>query len=253
MNDKLPPNHPLNWRQALTVRRSARARYVRLKIHPAGQLELVVPKRFDERRLPAILDEHEAWVLRTLKRLGTGAQRPQPVAAPYQMHFAATGDHWHIEYLSGDDGRYGCRELPGGVLRTAGGTAWHPALKRWLARKGKELLVPWLEQVSEELELPFSGVTVRGQKSRWGSCSAKHHINLNYALLFLPAEHVRYLFVHELCHTVHLNHSRSYWELVANKEPDYRRLDSELRQATSLIPGWLHAQAIHPVRKPELD
>jgi len=246
MNDKLLSTQALDWRQALTVRRSARARYVRLRIHPAGQVELVVPKRFDERRLPAILDEHEPWVLRTLNRLGTGAQRPQAVSAPGTLHFAATGDRWHIEYLPNDDGRYGCRELSGGVLRTSGGAAWQPALKRWMGRKGKELLVPWLEQVSDELALPFNGVSIRGQKSRWGSCSARHHINLNYALLFLPPDHVRYLFVHELCHTVHLNHSRRYWQLVAQKEPNYRRLDLELRQATSLIPNWLHAPDIHP-------
>jgi predicted metal-dependent hydrolase len=123
--------------------------------------------------------------------------------------------------------------------------AWQSALRRWLARKGREHLVPWLERVSAELELPYSGVTLRGQKSRWGSCSARRHINLNYALLFLPPHCVRYLFVHELCHTVHLNHSPRYWALVARKEPDYRRLEKELRQGSRLVPPWLHATAIH--------
>jgi predicted metal-dependent hydrolase len=244
MNDEIPSPQPLDWRQALTVRRSARARYVRLKVHPAGQVELVVPKRFDERHLPAILDEHDSWVLRTLERLGTQVQVAQPVFAPSHIHLPAIGDSWQLEYLGGNDGRYGCREQAGGVLRASGGTAWQPALKRWLARKGRQHLVPWLEQVSEELALPFSGASVRGQKSRWGSCSARRHINLNYALLFLPPQCVRYLFVHELCHTVHLNHSPRYWQLVASKEPDYRHWERELRQAAAQVPPWLHARDV---------
>lgn len=246
MKNENHPSQSFNWRQALRLKRSPRARNVRLKVYPSGQVELVVPQHFDERRLPPILEQHEPWVLRTLERLGTQVRAPQPATPPTSIHLPATGEVWQTAYLEGDGGRYGCREQSGGVLRVSGGGAWQPALKRWLARKGRQYLVPWLEQVSDELSLPFSGVSVRGQKSRWGSCSAKQHINLNYALLFLPPECVRYLFVHELCHTVHLNHSSRYWQLVASKEPEYRRLERQLREATLLIPTWLHASEIRP-------
>lgn len=235
-----------NWRQALRLKRSARARNVRLKVFPSGQVELVVPQHFDERRLPPILDQHEPWVLRTLAKLGTQAGLPEPPQPPEKIHLRATDEIWRLEYLDGESGHYGCREQGGGLLRVSGGLAWQAALKRWLARKGRQHLEPWLEQVSEELDLPYTGVSIRGQKTRWGSCSAKRHINLNYALLFLPPECVRYLFVHELCHTVHLNHSLRYWKLVESKEPEYRRLERALRQATALVPQWLHAGKIHP-------
>lgn len=238
---------PFDWRQALTIRRSRRARYARFKVYPAGQIELVLPHGFNERDLPAILAKHEPWILRTLRRLGTKAQSAQPVAAPEHIHLPALDEAWQVEYLAGEGGRYGCRELTGGLLRSSGGTAWQSALKRWLARKGRRQLVPWLEQVSEELALPFSGASVRGQKSRWGSCSSQRHINLNYALLFLPPELVRYLFVHELCHTVHLNHSARYWHLVGRMEPDFKRLESQLRRATSMVPAWLHARAVQTI------
>jgi len=247
MNDTITPTLPFDWRQALTIRRSTRARYARFKVYPAGQVELILPSGFNERDLPSILAKHEPWVLRTLKRLGTQAQPPQPVSAPEYVHLQALDETWETEYLIDRGGRYGCRELPGGVLRSSGGTAWQPALKRWLARKGRQHLLPWLGQVSQELELPFNGASVRGQKSRWGSCSSRQHINLNYALLFLPPEWVRYLFVHELCHTVHLNHSPRYWQLVESKEPDFRRLERKLRQATALVPPWLHAREVTPV------
>lgn len=235
--------HPPHWRERLVLRRSARARYVRLKLHPGGKLELVVPHGFDERHLPAILDRHEAWVLRHLPRL-EGQAALQPVPAPRRIALAALGEQWCVSYLGDDGGRHGCRASGEGQLRVSGGLHWQQGLRRWLARRGREQLVPWLGQVSEEIGLPFSGATVRGQRTRWGSCSSRRHINLNFGLLFLPPHLVRYLFVHELCHTRHMNHSADYWRLVATVEPDYRSLERALRQAGKTLPAWLHADEI---------
>jgi len=244
MSDESPFATSLEWRTQVQLRRSKRARYARLKVHHSGLVELVVPLHFDARQLPAILDAHEEWVQRTFRRLGGVAATPQVITPPERIALPAIAAEWRLEYTAAEGAGSGCRERGEGILRVSGGVAWQPALRRWLARRGREHLVPWLEQVSAELELPFSGVTLRGQKSRWGSCSARRHINLNYALLFLPPHCVRYLFVHELCHTVHLNHSPRYWALVASKEPDYRRLEKALRQASRLVPPWLHAAEV---------
>ncbi len=246
MNAPEKPFANADWRRYLTVRRSPRAKHVRLKIHHSGQVEVVVPLRFDERHLPAILDTHEVWVQRTLQKVGITPGRAQAAVAPERIALPAIAREWQVNYLESRGERSICRDTGNGGLQVSGGTAWQSTLKRWMARQGKRHLVPWLEQVSRELELPYSGVSLRGQRSRWGSCSARRHINLNYALLFLPPHCVRYLFVHELCHTVHLNHSSRYWALVASKEPDYRRLERELREASRLVPDWLHASDIVP-------
>ena len=99
-------------------------------------------------------------------------------------------------------------------------------------------MVPWLERTSDELELPFVRAIVRGQKTRWGSCSTQKTISLNYKLLFLPDELARYLFVHELCHTRHLNHSARFWRLVQSREPNYERLENQLTDAWRYVPLW---------------
>ena len=238
-----PPEH--TWRQHVRLRRSSRARYARLKIHSSGQIELVLPSGMDERAVPGILEQHDGWVQRTLERLGR-AQLPSRVEAPNHVQFPALGEHWQIQYLDDDGGRYGCRPQNDGLLRVSGGMSWQPAMIRWLARKGRQHLVPWLHQVSDEIGLPYRDATVRGQRSRWGSCSSRQQINLNYALLFLPPRLVRYLFIHELCHTRHMNHSARYWRLVERFEPDYRDLDKALRHGNRYVPDWLHAEEFHP-------
>ncbi len=228
------------WREAMVLRRNRRAKYVRLKIHPPGRVEVVVPHDFDERGLPRILEQHTAWVEERLRHLsGVHAEALTP---PTELTLAAIEESWRLEYLPRRATRNSCVERRGGLLVISADSdeQRRELLKRWLARKAKQHLIPWLQQTSEELALPFNRVTIRCQRTRWGSCSAKGDINLNYALLFLPPDPVRYLFVHELCHTVHLNHSSRYWALVASKEPHFKIMEKALKQAAHEVPAWLH-------------
>ena len=83
---------------------------------------------------------------------------------------------------------------------------------------------------------------VRLQRTRWGSCSSRGRISLNLALVFQPPAVLRYLLVHELAHTRHMNHSRAFWAAVAACEPDYRRLDALLCKGWHNVPDWLRPQ-----------
>lgn len=73
----------------------------------------------------------------------------------------------------------------------------------------------------------------------WGSCTVKKDIQLNYKILFLPESLARYILIHELCHTIHLNHSMSFWKMVARYVPDYRAQIKALREADQFLPRWL--------------
>jgi predicted metal-dependent hydrolase len=117
----------------------------------------------------------------------------------------------------------------------------------------RDLLVSWLVQrATEAFEAPLHAqaaamglavrrVQVRRQRTRWGSCSTRGTISLNACLLFQPAEVVHYLFVHELTHMRHMNHSERFWAAVAAVEPRWRELDRELSQGWQRVPGWLLA------------
>ena len=73
-------------------------------------------------------------------------------------------------------------------------------------------------------------ITIRNQKSRWGSCSKKGNLNFNYKLVFLPPELCDYVIVHELCHLKEFNHSRGFWDLVGETQPEWRILRKKLRK-----------------------
>jgi predicted metal-dependent hydrolase len=104
---------------------------------------------------------------------------------------------------------------------------------------GDRYLPKELEKISTAINLPFSQVSIRKQKTLWGSCSNSKNISLNYKLLFLPQPLMRYVLIHELCHTIHMNHSSKFWQLVGRFEPNYQNLDPQLREVWKIIPPWL--------------
>lgn len=93
----------------------------------------------------------------------------------------------------------------------------------------------YAEQLAKVLNLKPSGISFRRYKSRWGCCDGNKKITFNFILLMLPPELQRYVIVHELCHTVHMNHSKKYWELVAEIEPDYLAERKRLKNFDFLI------------------
>ncbi len=99
--------------------------------------------------------------------------------------------------------------------------------------------MPSLERCSSETGLNYARVQVRGQRTRWGSYSSTGTLSINYCLMFLDPELVKYLFVHELCHSRHMNHSARYWRLVERYMPGCRQLDRALSEAWKDVPGWV--------------
>lgn len=76
----------------------------------------------------------------------------------------------------------------------------------------------------------YTRITIRNQKTRWGSCSSTGTLSFNYRLMFAPPRVLDYVVVHELCHLTHMNHSRDFWNLVASVMPDYKQYKAWLKE-----------------------
>ena len=111
-------------------------------------------------------------------------------------------------------------------------------LRTWVRNQAASLLIPLLEMVAEEFGFEYNKVSIRSQKSRWGSYSSQGTISLNDQLVFMPHETVRYLLIHELCHSRYMNHSARYWKLVESCCADYRKHDADLGRGRELVPEW---------------
>ena len=225
-----------------TLRESRRAKRVILNVSDASGLEVVVPWGFDHRRLPAIIESKRAWIERTLRKVEETRQLLTPDHIPLQ----AVGKEWEVQYRSSGQARVSAREAADNLILVQGDISdvhrGADALKRWLHRKAIAQLVPWLRDVSHESNIPFTRAMVRGQRTRWASCSSQQTVSLNRNLLFLPNHLVRHVFLHELSHVKHLNHSPRFWHLLQRLEPDYKGLETELKQAGDFVPAWAHSR-----------
>jgi predicted metal-dependent hydrolase len=229
-----------------TVRISRRAQQVRLVVSLTGGLQVIVPAGFDVRRVPELVRGKLGWVERALGRLRARQEQAAapraPIALPDEIALPAASETWRVSYHS-DPGMAGVtlRERDGHLVLSGHvqeREVCRTALKRWLAHRARRMFATELAELRRTTGLSYARLSVRGQRSRWGSCSRHGSISLNYKLLFLPPPLVRYVLLHELCHTRQPNHSRDFWALVAQHEPAYRRLRTELRRAGQNVPAW---------------
>jgi len=93
----------------------------------------------------------------------------------------------------------------------------------------RSLVKKRLEYFNNFYKFKFQRISIRNQKTRWGSCSKSGNLNFNYRLIFLPQEQSDYIIVHELCHLQELNHSQNFWNLVAQTIPNYLELRRKLK------------------------
>ncbi|MGD1905096.1 MAG: M48 family metallopeptidase [Leptolyngbyaceae cyanobacterium] len=230
------------------VRESARARHVSLKVSFQGTVEVVVPTGFDPREIPEILDRRRSWITRTLKRIEHQRQALPPEhqeVCPTTLELRSRTETWTVDYSPTAQGSVTLTQSGPQVLALSGADdpeTHRDLLRGWLQRKARAEFQPWLQDLSQKCDLAYSRLSVRGQTSRWGSCSSQQSISLNYKLLFLPPHLVNYVLIHELCHTVHMNHSKAFWALVARYCPTSDRDRADLKQAWQYVPNWVDAR-----------
>jgi predicted metal-dependent hydrolase len=231
------------WPPKYTVRHSRRAKRISLSIPQGKGLVLVLPNNVSIDTGLLFLNNHRRWVEKNLS--ATCQQPDDPTEFPQAIHLPSMQKSWSTRYHHIDVTRkvklssYDERLVFSGNMPSF--SVCVPSLKHWLRTLACQQLPDWLSQVSQEIQLPYNRVAIRTQKTLWGSCSKEKNISLNDRLLYLPYEVVRYVLVHELCHTVYFNHSPSFWRLVKRFVPNYKQCISEMRRSSFHIPAYMHS------------
>jgi predicted metal-dependent hydrolase len=226
---------------ALRVRVSARARRLAIRVYPDARVEVVAPPRARPREIEQFVAAHREWI--DAKRSQALRNRPEPQTfPPATVALRATGEIFRLQ-MAGGAGTARLTELgasPEPVLRIAGdGRNLRNALRAWLLRAARERLEPRVTALAAAAGVRFERVSIRRQRSRWGSCSVRGTISLNCCLLFQRPEVVDYLVIHELMHVKHMNHSAGFWHAVEQHCADWRALDRELVHGWRHVPRWV--------------
>jgi predicted metal-dependent hydrolase len=204
-----------------TVRRSARARRVRVNVHAHTGVEVVLPQRAPERAAAAAVSELRPWIERRLQEARDVLERLADRAGtvPYldaSLELVAQPGRERVH-------RDGERLLvPVGDPR--------PALERFYRRAARAEIAPRLDRAAGAVGSSYSGLDIRAQRTRWASCSANGRMSFNWRLLLAPERVLEYVVWHEVCHLQILDHSARFWALVAGHWPGYREDREWLRR-----------------------
>jgi predicted metal-dependent hydrolase len=175
------------------MRRSRRAKQLRIDVHADGRVVVTRPLRVSQARAETFVKQKLPWIKLTLTSLRRARRKLGLEYRPAARHDLSAAEYKNVR------------------------DAAHRLVKERIAHYGPAYGVS------------VGRVFIRDQRTRWGSCSTKGNLNFNWRIVHLPPQAADYLIVHELCHLREFNHSERFWRLVARAVPDYVRIRKELR------------------------
>ena len=252
---------------AYTLIRSNRARRITIKIGGNTGLEVVVPLRGDLSRVPRFMREKEDWILRHVDNLTQKkAQRPrfedgarvsvlgeerviriflgggfrQALSVDNACRTGVAGERKkrasakEVRPLAfkGETAFYGTPEIH---VRAASIPEAKKALEKHLRGVAEKCFAKRTALIASQMGTTFGRITIKGQKSRWGSCSRQRNLNFNWRLVMAAPEVLDSIIMHELAHTVHMSHGVRFYGLLEEHCPDHKRLSKMLHEAMFII------------------
>jgi predicted metal-dependent hydrolase len=221
-------DEPLVWKNGIAVNivRRPRARRYLLGVQPDGTARLVIPQRGTEAEALRFLDRSESWLLRRIAQWRSHTQARKPWCDGSQFLFR--GEEVTIR-LETDGAGVRLKFADQVIFLPQALSDYRKPVQAHLRRMAEKELVERTRDLAQQHGIPIRRVSIRAQRTRWGSCSVRGTISLNWRLIQAPPFVVEYLIIHELMHRREMNHSARYWKHVAQAFPDYRRAEKWLK------------------------
>ena len=196
------------------VRRSDRARRVRVTVDSTRGVEVVLPRRAPEREAAAAIRELRPWIERRVAEL----ERARAAVAARGQSVPYLGQALRLVVQPGRTRAH----RRGLELLVPDGAARLPALERFYRRAAHDEIALRLDRACSLAGTSYSRLSIRGQRTRWASCSRTGAMSFNWRLLLGPEPVLDYVVWHEVCHLEVMDHSPRFWALLAERCPGYR-------------------------------
>lgn len=177
----------------------SKRRTIAIQVNPDLTVTVRAPRRATQREIDRILREKQPWIQK------------------------------HMEQMKEKRAQYDAMEMDGLT----------DAECRQLKQKAQAYIPERVEYFANIMGVDYGRITIRKQKTRWGSCSGKGNLNFNCLLMLAPPEVIDYVVIHELCHRKEMNHSRAFWREVEKVMPDYKKSVLWLKNQGSMLIGRL--------------
>ncbi len=224
------------------TRFSARAKHISIKIEFPSQVVVVAPKKTSPKKIKNFVQNQTDWIKKNLKKikqkhariesnsqiliLGTKYQKKYIFDQQQPLRIFVKNQQLFFNYPqlnSEARSQYSNKTIPSSA-------AIKKDLEIFLKKIGRRYLRQKTKNLAQKINVSYSKINLRNQKTRWGSCSGKKTISLNWRLVHYPTQIIDYVIIHELTHLIHPNHSKKFWQQVAQFDPDYKQHRSYLKK-----------------------
>jgi len=215
------------------LKRSLRARHVRLEVRPQTGLSVIVPRSYNIGQLPRLLESKERWISSNLARfshfqsLSADKELRSGDTIPYlgrDLELVKRENHDGVGSITLEENTLAVSPVlfKNGILKLA--------LEHWYRTEAAKLINERADKLSSQMGISYKRIIIRGQKTRWGSCSRKKNLSFNWKLIMAPEPVLDYVIIHEFTHLKEMNHSKRFWKLVAQYCPRWREYKKWLKQ-----------------------
>jgi predicted metal-dependent hydrolase len=208
-----------------TLKRSSTARLVWLKIMKQTGLTVTIPRKYPVKNVSAYLKANSDWIMRHLTRYERDSSEPPKKPAPFPDTISYLGKPIAITTFLNPGERPLIRLEHDRLIIKMNNIEKIPlpvALEYWMREQAGQLIINKAKLYSDQIGVACRRITIRDQRSRWGSCSRLKNLNFNWRLIMAPETVLDYVVIHELCHLKEMNHSKSFWSLVARYCPQWK-------------------------------
>ncbi len=205
----------------ITYRTDRRARSIRIKIEATGSVIVVSPPFTPKFIVTSFVNRQQAWISAQLAKL---ASAPQRLRAQTPTTLLVFGKSYTKQVLYQADQPSGVTILGNRVMINPIDAQTEPTqmINRFLKSTAAHYIPARVAQLASTMQTTYGAITLRQQKTRWGSCSSQGNLNFNWRLVHFEPKIIDYVIIHELAHRTHMNHSKAFWNLVEQYDPEYR-------------------------------
>lgn len=199
---------------------------IEIQVHPPDRVAVLAPKGISKEMLIQIMEKKAKWIRNKLSQFeGVDLDSLQKQFVEGES-FLYLGKDYPIYIIDGQRFKRPSAKLINSTIQIETNTRDKEGLKRameeWYKRMAVDKINELIIQNQPLFEKKPTGITIKNQKKRWGSCTGKDGLLFNWRLIMAPENVINYVVVHEMCHMVEKNHGPSFWSLVASIVPNYQ-------------------------------
>lgn len=197
-----------------------RSRSIKIRVEKNGQVVVTSPQNVPAKQIAEFVEKNTAWIEKTKAKLSVNLpitnDQVQIFGKWYQI------EKMHTDLIPIGVKVYGEKLLINSVKADLTEDEIKNKIDKFIKNTAEKYIIPRVHQIAKKMDIEFSKITLRQQKTRWGSCSSNGTLSFNWRLVHYPTKIIDYVIIHELSHRIHMNHSDKFWALVGKYDPQHR-------------------------------